>query len=131
MKDAVAVVLKRGEKYLLIRRAKHGTAEDYWCPITGAVEDGETQAQAVAREAMEELGIKVVPRSKVWECMTDDKEYLLHWWHSTIENDAITINPEEVKEYRWLTYTEMRELDKMFDADRKFFGVIAPKLQDS
>ena len=125
------MVLKRGDKYLLIRRAKHGTAEDYWCPITGAVEDGETQAQAVSREAMEELGIKVEPRDKVWECMTDDKEYLLHWWHSGLEDDTVAVNPDEVKEYRWLTYSEMLELEKMFDADRRFFRVIAPQLKDS
>ena len=125
------MVLKRGDRYLLIRRAKHGTAEDYWCPITGAVEPGETQGQAVAREAMEELGIKVVPHSKIWECMTDDKEYLLHWWHSSIEDDSVTVNPNEVKEYCWLTYSEMLKLDKMFDADREFFRTIAPRLKDS
>ena len=124
-------MLKKGDRYLLIRRAKHGTAEDYWCPITGAVEDGETQAQAVSREALEELGIKVEPRDKVWECTTDDKEYLLHWWHSSLEDDTVTVNPDEVKEYRWLTYSEMLELEKMFDADRRFFRVIAPQLKDS
>jgi len=131
MKDAVAVVLKKGEKYLLIRRAKHGTAEDYWCPVTGAVEDGESQAQAVAREAGEELGIKVRPVKKVWECLTDDKEYLLHWWHAILKDDTITANPDEVKEYCWLTYSEMLQLQKMFDADRKFFREIAPHLADS
>ena len=131
MKDAVAVVLKRGEKYLLIRRAKHGTAEDYWCPITGAVEDGETQAQAVTREAKEELGITVRPMQKVWECLTDDKEYVLHWWHARLEADTVVLNPDEVKEYRWLTYEEMKGLDKMFKADRTFFKDLAPNLENS
>jgi len=131
MKDAVAVVLKKGEKYLLIRRAKHGAAEDYWCPITGAVEDGETQAQAVTREAREELGLEVSPQQKVWECLTDDKEYVLHWWHAQLVDDTVALNPLEVKEYRWLTYDEMLKLEKMFDADRKFFRVIAPDLKDS
>ena len=131
MQDAVAVVLKKGEKYLLIKRAKHGTAEDYWCPVTGAVEDGESQAQAVKREAREELGILVHPIQKVWECMTDDQEYLLHWWHAILKSDHVTANPAEVKEYRWLTYAEMLNLDKMFSADRKFFKDIAPGLADS
>ena len=131
MKDAVAVVLKRGEKYLLIKRAKHGAARDYWCPITGAVEQGETQAQAVKREAKEELGIAVRPLHKVWECLTDDKEYVLHWWHALLEDDTVAINPDEVKEYRWLTYEEMLNLKKMFDADRRFFKSIAPNLSDS
>ena len=131
MRDAVAVVLKRGEKYLLIRRAKHGTAEDYWCPITGAVEQDETQEQAVKREAKEELGIGVRPLHKIWECLTDDKEYILHWWHAFLEDDAVAINPDEVKEYRWLTYEQMLNLEKMFDADRRFFKTIAPHLSNS
>jgi 8-oxo-dGTP pyrophosphatase MutT (NUDIX family) len=131
MKDAVAVVLKRGDRYLLIKRAKHGTAEDYWCPITGAVEDGETHAQAVKREAEEEMGIIVEPISKVWECLTDDKEYLLHWWHVEVIKDEITLNPAEVKEYGWFTFAQMDNLPKMFDADRVFFATIARDLPDS
>ena len=131
MKDAVAVVLKKGEKYLLIRRAKPGTALDYWCPITGAVENGETQAQAIVREAEEELGLVVEPIRKVWECLTDDREYNLHWWHARLLSQDNRVNPDEVKEYRWVTYTEMLGLEKMFSADRIFFRDIAPDLPDS
>lgn len=131
MKDAVAVVLKKGDMYLLIRRAKHGTAEDYWCPITGAVEHGETQAQAVVREAAEELGIRVRPIKKVWQCPTDDGDYVLHWWHACLVNDRIVVDPNEVKEYRWLTFEDMQRLEKMFDADRVFFKSIAWNLPDS
>ena len=131
MKDAVAIVLKRGEEYLLIKRAKHGTAEDYWCPITGAVEHGETQSQAVKREAEEELGIVVEPMDKVWECLTDDEEYVLHWWHALLVEDRFVVNDDEVKEYRWLTCDQMQGLGKMFDADRTFFRDIAQGLPDS
>ncbi|UCG31152.1 MAG: NUDIX domain-containing protein [candidate division WOR-3 bacterium] len=131
MKDAVAVVLKRGDEYLLIKRAKHGVAEDFWCPITGAVEDGETHAQAVIREANEEMGIIVEPLRKVWECPTNDREYLLHWWHAKIIRDDIAVNPDEVKEYCWLTYDQMQNLPKMFDADRIFFRDVAGELPDS
>ncbi len=131
MKDAVAVVLKRENKYLLIRRAKHGKAEGYWCPITGAVERDETHAQAVIREAKEEMGIDVEPLRKVWECPTNDGEYLLHWWHAKIICDEISADPNEVKESRWVTYEQMEKLPKMFDADRNFFENIAGQLPDS
>jgi 8-oxo-dGTP diphosphatase len=131
VKDAVAVVLKRGDKYLLIKRAKHGTAEDFWCPITGAVEDGETHVQAAIRETKEEMGITVEPLKEVWECPTNDGEYLLHWWHARLISEEISANPEEVKEYRWFTYCEMQDLPKMFDADRSFFKEIAAGLPDS
>jgi 8-oxo-dGTP pyrophosphatase MutT (NUDIX family) len=131
MKNAVAVVLKKGDRYLLIKRAKHGKAEDYWCPITGAIERGETHAQAVTREAREEMGLIVEPLNKVWECPTNDREYLLHWWHAKFVCDEISADPSEVKEYRWLTYREMQNIAKMFDADRIFFKTIAADLPDS
>ena len=96
IKDAVAVVIKRNGKFLLIKRAKKDVAEDYWCPITGAVEQGETQAQAVIREAQEEMGLIVEPVKKVWECYTEDREYLLHWWQVKLLNDTVKINKSEV-----------------------------------
>jgi 8-oxo-dGTP diphosphatase len=121
MKDAVAVVVKRNDKFLLIKRAKHGAAEDYWCPITGAVEQDETQAQAVVREAQEEMGITVEPIQKIWECYTDDKRYRLHWWQVKIVQDTIKPNPHEVKEYGWFNLDEMKTIGKMFPADLHFF----------
>ncbi len=121
MKDAVAVVLEKNGKFLLIKRAKKGEAEDYWCPITGAVESDETQAEAVVREAKEEMGLDVKPVKKVWQCYTEDKQYLIHWWSAEQQNTTITPNPEEVKEYCWVTFAEMQQLDKMFSADLFFF----------
>jgi len=130
MKDAVAVVIKRGDKFLLIKRGKKGEAEDYWCPITGAVEDGETQKEAVKREAREEMGITVKPIKKVWQCYTEDREYLLHWWFVRLVNDKIKVNADEVKTYCWANYAEMQEIEKMFRADLKFFKEVAPHLSD-
>jgi 8-oxo-dGTP diphosphatase len=121
MKQAVAVVIRRHDNFLLIKRAKKGSAENYWCPITGAVEPGETQEQAVIREAYEEMGIIVTPMKKVWECPTQDKKYLLHWWSAELIDDTITMNPDEVKEYKWISYEQMKDIGKMFKADLDFF----------
>jgi len=121
VKQAVAVVIKNNDKFLLIKRAKKGEAEDYWCPITGAIEPGETQEQAVIREASEEMGITVEPIKKVWECYTADKQYLLHWWSAKLIDDRITMDPEEVKDYQWVDYEQMKDINKMFRADLEFF----------
>ena len=131
IKDAVAVVIKRNGKFLLIKRAKKDVAEDYWCPITGAVEQGETQAQAVIREAQEEMGLIVEPVKKVWECYTQDREYLLHWWYAELLDDNIKINKSEVKDYRWLDFGEMQKIEKMFSADLHFFKEWEPLVPDS
>ena len=71
------------------------------------------------------------PLDKVWECLTDDEEYVLHWWHALLVRDSVIVNDNEVKEYRWLTYEQMQDLEKMFDADRTFFRDIAQGLPDS
>lgn len=128
MKDAVAVVLQKNDTFLLIKRAKRGQAEDYWCPVTGAVEPGETQAQAVVREAQEEMGLEVCPVSKVWQCYTQDKRYLIHWWSAELISEYIRVNTSEVKEYRWLHYRDMQKLDKMFREDLHFFKLISARL---
>ena len=121
MKRAVAVIIRKGDKFLLIKRAKKGEAENYWCPITGAIEQDETQEQAVIREASEEMGIRVKPIQKVWECYTEDKQYLLHWWSVKLIDDRITMNHDEVKDYQWVTYEQMQNIGKMFKADLAFF----------
>ena len=128
MRDAVAIVIKKDDKFLLIKRAKKGEAEDYWCPITGAVEPGESQEQAVVREAREELGIVVEPIKKVWECYTDNKDYSLHWWQTHLVEENINVNPDEVKDYYWARIEEMQNLGKMFDADMHFFQTIGRTL---
>ncbi len=130
MKDAIAVVIKRDDTFLLIKRAKKDIAEDYWCPITGAVEKDERQEQAATREAQEEMGMIVKPIEKVWECITEDRHYRLHWWYVKLLNDKITMNRDEVKEYRWVTSTQMQSM-KMFKADLRFFKKIGDRLGNS
>ena len=129
MKDAVAIVISEAGRFLLIKRAKKDASEDYWCPVTGAVETGETQEQAVIREAKEELGITVKPVRKVWECLTHNKEYRLHWWMARLASDSVNADPQEVKEYRWISVSEMPGIGKMFEGDLVFFKTIAPRLR--
>ena len=131
MKDAVAVVVKKDGKFLLIKRAKKGEAEDFWCPITGAVEHGETQEQAVIREACEEMGIRVEPIRKIWKCMTHDGDYRLHWWQVNLTEERITQNPDEVKAFAWVSVSEMGDIEHMFKADLFFFRTIGVQLPDS
>ncbi len=129
MRNAVALVIKKRSKYLLIKRAKKGQAEDYWCPITGAVEKGETQRHAVVREAHEEMDLQVVPIKKVWECLTHDRKYRLHWWYVKMLDGKVRMNPDEVKDYAWLDTKAMSKISKMFSADLYFFSQIAPGIR--
>ncbi len=120
MKDAIAIIIQKDNKFLLIKRANKNSSEDYWSPITGAVEKDEKQDEAVVREAKEEMGIVVKPIKKVWECCTQNKQYILHWWIAKQASYTITIDPSEVKEYKWVAPNDMNTL-KMFKDDLNFY----------
>jgi len=53
--DVVKVVIHDGERVLLFRRTP--AAGDFWQPVTGRVEEGESHVQAARRELVEETGI--------------------------------------------------------------------------
>jgi 8-oxo-dGTP diphosphatase len=78
-RQAVVAVLRSKDRLLVIKRAPGVILPGYWTPPSGRIEPGETHEQALIREVVEELGVKATPIAKVWECPTDDGEFLLHW----------------------------------------------------
>jgi 8-oxo-dGTP pyrophosphatase MutT (NUDIX family) len=127
-KQAVVVVLRDGERVLVIRRGPAASRSGYWTPPSGRIEPGETQAQAVAREAREELGLEVRPRRRVWECPSDDGRYTLHWWTADVVGGALVPEPGEVGEVRWVTPEEFPRLTPVFEDDCRFFREVLPGL---
>jgi 8-oxo-dGTP pyrophosphatase MutT (NUDIX family) len=53
----VAVFVHRGDQLLVLHRAQ----DDYWHVVAGALEQGETFAEAAARELREETGLVAAP----------------------------------------------------------------------
>ena len=51
------VVVRRGDEVLVLHRSPEG--DGYWHVVAGAVEEGESQAEAAARELEEEIGLRV------------------------------------------------------------------------
>ena len=122
------VVLRRGTRVLVVRRGPQTILSGYWAPLSGRIEPGETQAEAVAREAREEVGLEARPVAKVWECDTEDGSFLLHWWTAEAGPGPIRPDPREVGDARWIEPQRFSELEPTFAADREFFERVLPTL---
>ena len=121
--NVVAAILERGGRFLLGKRSLHKqSAPGYWCPISGRVEPGESQADAVVREVLEEVGIAVRAVAKVAECDTRDGSAVIHWWHEQpLDATLARLANDEHTELSWVSTEEMKRLAPIFDEDVAIF----------
>ena len=118
--QGVVVVVRRGERFLMIKRAEGILAGGAWCFVGGGIEPGESQEQAVVREFREEVDGAVRPLRKIWEYTRPDGKLRLHWWLAALDGEALTANPAEVAEMRWSTPDEIEALPKLLESNRDF-----------
>lgn len=124
---AVVAVIIRDGRVLVIQRGPLVPRPGYWAPLSGRVEPGESQPDAVVRETREEVGLTVTPVAKVWECDTDDGRYRLHWWTAYAGSGELSLDPAEVSDARWIDPDTFGELTPTFADDREFFAQILPE----
>jgi 8-oxo-dGTP diphosphatase len=129
--QGVVVVVLRGERYLMIRRAAGVIVPDAWCFVGGAIEPGETEEQAVVREFREEVGGHVRPLKRVWEYVRPDGKLRLFWWQAELLDSMANMmfaplhaNPAEVAELRWCTPEEIEALPGLLESNREFLRLI-------
>ncbi|MCH7232285.1 NUDIX hydrolase [Glycomyces sp. L485] len=127
-REAIVAVLRRGGKVLVIRRGPEARRPGYWAPLSGTIEPGESQSDALVREVREEVGLEVAPSAKVWESSTDDGSFVLHWWTAEAEPGEVVPDPGEVSETQWVTPEEFLAMVPIFEGDREFFERILPTL---
>lgn len=120
VREGVVTVVRRGARFLLIRRAAGIIAGGAWCFVGGGIEAGESQAEAARREFMEEVGGRVVPQRKLWEWVRPDGKLKLHWWLCGLADDELTANPAEVAELGWFTLDEIRALPELLASNVTF-----------
>ncbi|TCC37394.1 NUDIX hydrolase [Kribbella capetownensis] len=127
-REAIVAVVRRCERVLVIQRGPAARLPGYWAPLSGKLDPGETQAEALVREVREEVGLKVTPIAKVWESQTEDAAFILHWWTAEPEEGDLVTHPGEVSDARWVTACEFSQLQPIFSSDRVFFEQVLPNL---
>jgi 8-oxo-dGTP pyrophosphatase MutT (NUDIX family) len=117
--EALVGVVRDGEILLL-----HRTKERYWHLVAGAVEPGETAAQAAKRELWEETGLVADPTDLAWRftyALADEPERLPDFAPGTeeivVEVFSVDAPPgwepnlnEEHESYRWAGLAEASAL---------------------
>ncbi len=117
MRDGVILVLPRGGRFLVGRRAAHKPAPGYWTQVSGKLEPGETEVEAIAREAREEIACVVRAVRKLRQGVSHNGEYRLHYWLCEIKQGEPRINNDELDELRWVTVQEHTRLEPIFQED--------------
>jgi 8-oxo-dGTP diphosphatase len=115
-----AVVIKNKE-ILLVRREKKPFEpfEGYWALPGGFVETGEILKKAVAREVLEETGLKVSPQKIIGVYDDPKRDTRGHMvsvvFLCSVKGGKLKPQPEEVSGARFFTIPEIRKLKIAFD----------------
>ena len=106
IQPAVIIAVISGDKLLLTKYADR--PHKAYALVAGFVEIGETQEEAVAREVMEEVGIKVrnirYYKTQPWGI---DDDLLTGYFCDVDGDDTIYLDHQELKEGAWLSREEV------------------------
>ena len=110
--DTAAVVIKHGNKFLLIKR-RYKPEANYWGIAGGHVDKGETPYQAVKREAKEELGnIEIITKKPVYTFVHDVEIGHKHKAHIFLGKVIGKLKAaSDVKEFGWFTLDQMKSMN--------------------
>ncbi len=119
----VAVIIDDG-KFLTIKRSQTVRAPGKICFPGGSVENDETETVAVQRELVEELGVQVQPRQKIFSNRSPWGVQLNWWTAELLEQQIPVANPDEVAQVQWMTYHELRQHPDLLASNIVFLDAI-------
>lgn len=106
--DPVTIMLVEHEDRLLLGRQPRFPAGNY-SALAGFVEPGETIEEAVAREVLEEAGVRVRGVSYVMSQPWPFPSSLMIGCHAHADDPALTIDTTELEDARWFSRVEVTE----------------------
>jgi len=109
----VCVWVYDGKGHLLMtRRAPEKSFSGTWENSGGAAKAGESSLQAIVRELREETGIVAEPEEFELFCTDRDRTafYDFYCLKRDIPLEAITLQPGETDDVRWVTFGEVHKM---------------------
>ncbi len=108
--DPVVIMLVRhGDRALLARGTRFPPESRLFSALAGFIEPGESAEEAVAREVFEEVGVRVrdvrYHSSQPWPYPGS----LMLGFHANALDTALTLDPKEIAEARWVTRAQLRD----------------------
>ncbi|WP_417233922.1 NUDIX domain-containing protein [Arthrobacter sp.] len=111
VRAASAVITDDGGRVLLVLRGTE-PEKGRWSVPGGSVEPGETLAEAAAREAFEETGLRVSVGRELW-CVTipagDGRVFEVHDFAATVTGGELTPG-DDADDARWVTAADLDQL---------------------
>lgn len=113
----VAAVLEKHGRYFIAQRPQDKQLGGLWEFPGGKVEQGETHAEALKREMMEEFDAEITVGEFIvsTENIIDNRTIVLHFYKSYLKVDRLT--PLEHEATAWLSTDELEEYS-LAPADR-------------
>ncbi len=135
-KRVVTIFLAKGDKILVLQRARKDAQHKLWGIPGGKLDQGEHPITGLLRELHEETKIQINPGSieLLDTAMSEtpcDGQYGLYLYYAKITSDTpVFINYEEHCGYRWVSMEEFESMD-LLTAQREAYLWVKEKLQSS
>lgn len=120
----VYIINKQRQILLGLRKGAHGFGQ--WCPPGGHLEYGESNEEAVVREAKEETGLNISPEDVILAGVTNDfytdngRHYItLHFVCRKFTGKPQLSEPDKCTEWRWFDIDKLP--DNLLLSNRHFF----------
>lgn len=109
MTQVVAALIWQNNRFLICRRPPHKTRGLLWKFVGGKVETGETKQQALMRECMEELAVKVRVDDVYMQLVHEYPDMTVEL---TLFNAAIVEGEPQLLEHSEIRYISVDEIDR-------------------
>lgn len=129
MTEVVAALIWNENKFMICQRPAHKSNALLWEFVGGKLEKGETKEEALIRECIEELDIKINVGDEFFDVVHQYPDILVHL---TIFNAAISQGTPKLLEHndiKWITPAEIPEYNFCPADDEILEKIMRTKIQ--